>query len=107
MVLGFGGPTKGIIIIWVHFVILVGCELVTLKLQIMLIYRPAAAGGGLLIAAYLFKISLFSGKFKVLKIKRMHISHISFSTISIDLTGNASTISRFKMPTTNFCEIRQ
>ena len=36
MVLGFGGPTKGIMIIWVHFVILVGCELVTFKPQIML-----------------------------------------------------------------------
>ena len=36
MVLGFGGPTKGIMIIWVHFVNLVGCELVAFKPQIML-----------------------------------------------------------------------
>ena len=38
LVLGFGGPTKGIMMIWVHFVILVGCELVTFKPQIMLIF---------------------------------------------------------------------
>ena len=36
LVLGFGGPTKGKMIIWVHFAILVGCELVTFKPQIML-----------------------------------------------------------------------
>ena len=36
MVLGFGDPTKGMTRIWGHFVILVGCELVTFKPQIML-----------------------------------------------------------------------
>ena len=36
MVLGFGGSTKGIMIIWGNFVILVVYELVTFKPQIML-----------------------------------------------------------------------
>ena len=36
MVLGFGDPTKGMTRIWGHFVILVGCKLVTFKPQIML-----------------------------------------------------------------------
>ena len=36
LVLGFGDPTKGMTRIWGHFVILVGCELVTFKPQIML-----------------------------------------------------------------------
>ena len=38
MVLGFGDPTKGMTRIWGHFVILVGCERVILRPQIMLIY---------------------------------------------------------------------
>ena len=33
---GFGDPTKGMTRIWGHFVILVGCELVTFRPQIML-----------------------------------------------------------------------
>ena len=36
MVLGFGDPTKGMTRIWGHFVILVGCERVILRPQIML-----------------------------------------------------------------------
>ena len=36
MFLGFGDPTKGTTRIWGHFVILVGCERVILRLQIML-----------------------------------------------------------------------
>ena len=36
LVLGFGDPTKGMTRIWGHFVILVGCERVTFKPQIML-----------------------------------------------------------------------
>ena len=39
LVLGFGDPTKGMTRIWVHFVILFGCELVTFKPQIMLKFR--------------------------------------------------------------------
>ena len=40
LVLGFGDPTKGMTRIWGHFVILVGCELVTFKPQIKLKGRP-------------------------------------------------------------------
>ena len=36
MVLGFGDPTKGMTRIWGHFVILVGCECVIIRPQIML-----------------------------------------------------------------------
>ena len=36
MVLGFGGPTKGMTRIWGHFVILDVCECVILRPQIML-----------------------------------------------------------------------
>ena len=36
LVLGFGDPTKGMTRIWGHFVILVGCERVILRPQIML-----------------------------------------------------------------------
>ena len=39
LVLGFGDPTKGMTRIWGHFVILVGCERVILRPQIMLIYK--------------------------------------------------------------------
>ena len=36
LILGFGDPTKGMTRIWGHFVILVECECVTFKPQIML-----------------------------------------------------------------------
>ena len=40
MVLGFGDPTNGMTRIWGHFVILVGCECVILRPQIMLRNKP-------------------------------------------------------------------